>query len=367
MHPMHVRYQTALRSVEICFGVADGVRTRNPRGHNPVLYRTSSGHPKTDLKSYHSAASTAARSLPRIHYLHLHASIAMTIICPLCSRTFTSRLALAGHTRTHSAGHAQSEQAILAAARAGVARKVAKAKERYAANPRLCLSCLVPLPYEKVRSDSQLRYCSHSCRASGTNRLRKPRSAESRLKTSQAVKRTETSFKRKASTSESFSEQIVGRYSALYRCTCRHCSCLFVSRLRSAYCSQHISLYKSRNRNRYAFTFSIRQHSAAFSSAELALLADRGMWSYDNTGGVTRDHKISVNEAIQNNYDPYYIKHPMNCQLMLWRQNNVKKTKSSLTYAELVQLADAYDSTRATRLESRAGIEPTFADLQSAA
>jgi len=68
------------------------------------------------------------------------------------------------------------------------------------------------------------------------------------------------------------------------------------------------------------------------------------MWSYSNTNGLTRDHKISVNEAIRNNYDPYYIKHPLNCELMSWKKNNKKKTKSSITYSKLKQLVDAYDA-----------------------
>lgn len=73
-------------------------------------------------------------------------------------------------------------------------------------------------------------------------------------------------------------------------------------------------------------------------------LKEVGMWGYDNTNGLTRDHKLSVNEAIKNNYDPYYIKHPLNCELMSWTENNKKKTKSSITYEKLKQLVDDYDT-----------------------
>jgi hypothetical protein len=34
----------------------------------------------------------------------------------------------------------------------------------------------------------------------------------------------------------------------------------------------------------------------------------------------------------------------MNCELMLWEENNKKNTRSSITYQELVKLVDEYDS-----------------------
>lgn len=42
MHPMHARYQAALRpecaaDSEMFFGVTDGTRTHDPRNHNPML------------------------------------------------------------------------------------------------------------------------------------------------------------------------------------------------------------------------------------------------------------------------------------------------------------------------------------------
>lgn len=67
------------------------------------------------------------------------------------------------------------------------------------------------------------------------------------------------------------------------------------------------------------------------------------MRSKDNPDGVTRDHKVSVNEAIINGYDSYYIKHPLNCELMLFGDNAKKHTKSSITYEELVEKVKEYD------------------------
>lgn len=90
------------------------------------------------------------------------------------------------------------------------------------------------------------------------------------------------------------------------------------------------------------FTFNIYDYGEMF---DLKLLSTIG-WrnTKTNPNGMTRDHRVSVNEAIRNNYDPYYIKHPINCELMLFNDNNKKNTKSSITYTELVKLVDAFEN-----------------------
>jgi protein involved in sex pheromone biosynthesis len=70
-----------------------------------------------------------------------------------------------------------------------------------------------------------------------------------------------------------------------------------------------------------------------------------------NNNGISRDHKISINEAIKNEYDPFYISHSLNCQLMEHSENKTKYTKSSLIYTELVSLVDKY-------LEESIGTDP---------
>lgn len=232
----------------------------------------------------------------------------------------------------------------------------ARAEARYNKNPRLCKCCGVAIPYKKVQADFALKYCSHSCAATATNKQRPPRLESSREKTRQALINYYAARPKTACALQLAQAVEVTRrhrtitpkplFTKLANCSCGHCGLKFLARTRRKYCNNHTDLYKNNNRNRYAFTFSIKTHSSAFTEQELQLLRNLGMWSYTNTNGVTRDHKVSVNEAIRNNYDPYYIKHPVNCQLMLWRDNNKKKTKSSITYAELVELAKAYDVTR---------------------
>lgn len=60
--------------------------------------------------------------------------------------------------------------------------------------------------------------------------------------------------------------------------------------------------------------------------------------------GVSRDHRVSVSSAIKNNYDPYYITHPINCELMHHIDNVKKHTSSSITYEELIKQVNDYDN-----------------------
>lgn len=128
----------------------------------------------------------------------------------------------------------------------------------------------------------------------------------------------------------------------MYHCKCAHCGDKKYYQQQTKYCVKHSHLYKANNRNRFVFTFNIYDYGEMF---DLKLLSTIG-WrnTKTNPNGMTRDHRVSVNEAIRNNYDPYYIKHPINCELMLFNDNNKKNTKSSITYTELVKLVDAFEN-----------------------
>ncbi len=262
--------------------------------------------------------------------------------CKTCEKSFKSSRALQGHQRVHAKNYkdVQNQHSTRL-----VQRNKQKREERiqqYLVNPIYCLNCHDELPYEKTIKIKNPRYCGRSCATSYANKKRGPRSDETRKKIS------ETANKRNG---KPFISTINGPYSKIFYCKCAHCKIDFINRRKIKYCSEHSDLYKRNNRNKYAFTFSIGNHPDLFQNSSL-LLKRHGMWSPTNTQGVTRDHRISVNEAIKNNYDPYYITHPLNCELMPWDQNNKKNTKSSLTYRELGSLVDKYE------LAVQAGIEP---------
>lgn len=75
------------------------------------------------------------------------------------------------------------------------------------------------------------------------------------------------------------------------------------------------SKYSHNGRARYWFTINVFKYPKLF---DLDSLKNVGFRSKENLNGYTRDHTVNVNEAIKNNYDPYYITHVMNCELMLW-------------------------------------------------
>ena len=63
-----------------------------------------------------------------------------------------------------------------------------------------------------------------------------------------------------------------------------------------------------------------------------------------NLDGLSRDHKVSVSYAIKNKCDPYYITHPLNCELMPHKRNKKKHGECSITYDELVSTIKSYDT-----------------------
>lgn len=181
-----------------------------------------------------------------------------------------------------------------------------------------------------VKNKEGSKFCSKSCSTTFYNKKR-CHTIETKDKIRKSL-RERNALRRK----------VVGPFCKLYLGTCAHCGCAIASRRRRKYCNDHMVLYKSNQRNKYAFTFQFSKHPTLFPSFGI-LMKQYGMWSPTNTNGLTRDHRISVVEAIKQNYDPYYITHPINCELLCWQDNNHKNTKCSMSYEELIRLVDEYD------------------------
>lgn len=192
-----------------------------------------------------------------------------------------------------------------------------------------CLRCDAPL------GKYQRKYCSQSCAAIANNsafpkRKKKIKIKQSRIRENlKAVKPIEDLSQPKT-----------------FNCSCGHCGVKFVAPKQRKYCENHTDYYSHNGRARYWFTINVFKYPDLFDLESLKKVRFR---SRENPNGYTRDHKVSVNEAIKNNYDPYYIKHVMNCELMLWPENNRKNTKSSISYEELVKLVDTYDAKNDTQ------------------
>lgn len=113
------------------------------------------------------------------------------------------------------------------------------------------------------------------------------------------------------------------------------------------YAPKYRHLYSKDGKAAYKFTFNVYDYPNLF---DLSLIEKHGQYSVggkcnkkENKTGCSRDHKVSINDAIKNGYDPFYIRHPLNCQIMLQSDNSRKKTKSSITYEELKKIVDEYE------------------------
>lgn len=256
--------------------------------------------------------------------------------CDICNKNYTSALALAGHKRMHGLSSGKIFQVLCSCV---YTRKVLRSQNltKYQTSLKPCKKCK-----SLFRPTTQKKFfCSKSCSTSFNNVTRGARSNETKLKISNSLKKISITKKKKDRIT------IIGPYSKLFTCCCRHCKIKFVSRTKRQYCCEHKSLYAASSKAGYKFTFNIFDYPELF---DLTLLKQRGWFSLGgragrwNISGLSRDHRVSVTEAIANNYDPYYITHPLNCELMPHTENNKKKTKSSISYSELKRLVDEYDN-----------------------
>lgn len=259
--------------------------------------------------------------------------------CPHCEKEFASALGLAGHKRMHGPSSGKIDNPVcccLITKRELLVRDL----EKYQRSLKPCKNCqrlFKPLNGRKT-------FCGHSCSASFTNRLRGPRSEETKNRISRSL--TKINKPKKEAKPKNPKKESVGPYSQIFICSCKHCQTKFVSRIKKQYCSEHKDLYSASNKSGYKFTFNVFHYPDLF---DIDLLKSIGWFSPGgkagkwNPNGLSRDHKVSVNDAVANGYDPYYITHPLNCELMPHVKNNKKKTKSSITYEELRHLVDDYD------------------------
>lgn len=188
-------------------------------------------------------------------------------------------------------------------------------------------------------------FCSQSCSASYNNKGKK-KSKETKEKISKTISSI-SDIKMKTCKWKLFLKYFVwGDFTKIIKNKCSFCNKIFYNRKNIKYCKNHSNMYMKNNRGRYEFTFNVYNYPDLF---DLNLLNEKGWYSPKgksgkwNPKGLTRDHKISKTEAVRNNYDPYYIKHPLNCQLLTQIENNRKRTNNSINYEELVKMINEWD------------------------
>lgn len=272
--------------------------------------------------------------------------------CAICQRNFNGQIS-GNHLKTHGTNTREYEskysptrdpQLVIDAIAGGkkgggnqnaitaVKEKTQRLKEKYLNNPIICLNCSAPIPYDRRYN----KFCSHSCAATVSNKERivkgysLPPESRNKIRSKLSV--------------------YAGPYTKISIKQCKFCKTSFVtpSTTRSQVCCNCQHLKWKNNKDQYSFKFNIFDYPDLFDLDELKALGwvafggKRG--GKKNPNGLSRDHRVSVDEAKRHNYDPYYISHPLNCELMPHRENNKKKTKSSLSYNELVKIVNEYDN-----------------------
>lgn len=270
--------------------------------------------------------------------------------------------------------HANNSQNASNAAIAATATRLKTRIEKYNLHPTLCAECSTPLGY-KIKNN---KFCSHSCSATHQNKsvvgLAKQesdnakRSRKNKLIAYHEIKRAafsklyrcnkchtnhstvemqkECKESHKPVKTRKSTTDISGPFSKLYNCKCKYCTVHFVSMTALQYCSGH-RLAAVNKRAYYKFKFNVYDYPSLFDLELLTLVGFYGPGGKSrnwNPAGLSRDHKVSVSDAIVYNYDRYYITHPMNCELMPHTENNKKKDRSSITYDKLVQLVIEFDN-----------------------
>ena len=185
---------------------------------------------------------------------------------------------------------------------------------------RSCVQCEQP-----ITSKSGKLYCSQSCSAVYNNKARVPKinSRPSIIKI--------TPYK-------SWKDNVVGPYTFVYRNICSKTNLPFYG---SSYQKYHSAIIVDRQHYAYAcrFKFSISQFPEWFDGS---LIKTYGWYStpgsrkgITNLNGVSRDHIVSVDYGYKHNIPPETISHPANCNLLLHKDNQRKKTSCSISLADL--------------------------------
>lgn len=279
--------------------------------------------------------------------------------CTICNKTFTSPRALSGHSRMHGQSNGTRTVSMCCCVLTqSVIESKALNKFQDALLP--CKTCGLLF---RPRKDKKY-FCSQSCSAITANSNRATsgwtHSNDSRQQIANSLekyylanpkKKSSTVKVQKLYSKKSYdNKELPGLFSKIFTCTCKHCKAKFVSRIAKQYCLLHKNLYSVSSKSGYKFTFNVYHYPDLF---DIELVKSVGWYSRGGTAGkwnpngLSRDHKISVTSAIANNYDPFYITHPLNCELMTWTENNKKKTKSSMTYEELINQVNAHEIAKA--------------------
>jgi hypothetical protein len=165
--------------------------------------------------------------------------------------------------------------------------------------------------------------------------------------------RSFSTFSKRSEINEKVSDTLTGRKTG-YRVPRTTKNCLFCEKkmslmpgqLSKKFCSPMCWIkYTEKNkdsfllyRQRCKFKFNVYDYPDKF---DLKLLEQKGWYSpsnrKNNLDGISRDHMLSISEGFSKGVDPDLMSHPANCNLVCHRKNQSKRSKSSITFEELVE------------------------------
>lgn len=243
--------------------------------------------------------------------------------------------------------------------------KMLQKNKLYYEKPNYCANCSDELDWFRRFN----KFCSHSCSASLTNTKREEKSAETKEKIRLKIKenyiknkdvflvnfvgppssqeKPVVSLATETNTKNKKKPKILacGEYCAIYHCTCKYCAASFIKKTAIQICDS-CKLKLGKLYVDYRFKFNVYDYPELFDLSKIDLYgwyAPKGKAGGWNPTGLSRDHRVSVSEAIKNKYDSFIIAHPLNCELMPHSENSKKKGNSSISYAELVILVKNYE------------------------
>lgn len=227
-------------------------------------------------------------------------------------------------------------------------KKKEERENKYLINPKKCEYCNEIIIYDKIL-DNQ-KFCSQTCSASFTNRLRKGikytlsdegreslvKSAWKNLLSDESRKKSHESQNRKGK------EKV--------NIICINCDKLHTNK---KYCSINCTKeFKRKDMDEYQkyrldsnFKFNLADYPNEF---DFSLIEKYGWYSptnkNNNLGGISRDHMLSVREGFEMKIDPIIISHPANCKLMIHNENISKNKKSTITNDELLERIKEFEN-----------------------
>jgi hypothetical protein len=210
---------------------------------------------------------------------------------------------------------------------------------KYIKNPKLCTNCRNIIPYEYRNTN---KFCSRSCAGKYNNSKKDWTKIKTGPKSIKKIIKSKSN-KNVKSKKDHFDN---APFTRIYLCTCKITGIKWYSRTvktihHSAIDSKQLYSYQCR------FKFSISQFNDWFKYSS-ELIKKHGWYSAANRGnnlnGCSRDHLYSISDGFKNNINPEVISHPANCEIKIHKENQSKRSKSSITLDQLFVRIEKFES-----------------------